>query len=82
MEHVIPPSDAPHAPAGSAPGCPPPHPPGTPVAVVVAEMLDRSLDYRAPACGVAEGALVEVPLGPRRVLGCVWGPASGEILLA
>ena len=78
MEHVIPPSDAPHAPAGSAPGCPPPHPPGTPVAVVVAEMLDRSLDYRAPACGVAEGALVEVPLGPRRVLGCVWGPASGE----
>lgn len=74
MEHVIPPSGA----AASPPGAPRCHPPGTPVAVVVAEMLDRSLDYLAPACGVAEGALVEVPLGPRRVLGCVWGLAAGD----
>lgn len=50
---------------------------GTPVAVVTAEGLDRLLDYRAPAGGVAPGDLVEVPLGPRRVLGAVWGEGQG-----
>jgi len=54
-------------------------PPGAPVAVVVTEMLDRVLDYRAPAGGARPGDLVEVPLGPRRVLGCVWGPAEGAV---
>ncbi|HVL19829.1 MAG TPA: primosomal protein N', partial [Amaricoccus sp.] len=53
--------------------------PGTPVAVVTAEGLDRLLDYRAPEGGVGAGDLVEVPLGPRRVLGAVWGEAAGGI---
>ncbi len=53
--------------------------PGTPVAVVTAEGLDRLLDYRAPEGGVGAGDLVEVPLGPRRVLGAVWGEAVGGI---
>ncbi len=47
--------------------------PGTPVAVVVEGGLDRPLDYRAPAGGVRAGDLVEVPLGPRRLIGLVWG---------
>ncbi len=48
------------------------------VAVVTAEGLDRVLDYLAPPEGVSTGNLVEVPLGPRRVLGCVWGPGRGD----
>ena len=36
------------------------------------------LDYRAPEGGVALGQLVTVPLGPRRVMGVVWGPGQGE----
>lgn len=51
--------------------------PGEPVAVVTADGLDRFLDYRAPASGARAGDLVEVPLGPRRVLGLVWGEAQG-----
>lgn len=54
-------------------------PEGTPVAVVTDSGLDRFLDYIAPPGGAMLGALVEVPLGPRRVLGCVWGPAEGEV---
>src|ERR687895_1810234 len=51
--------------------------PGAPVAVVTAEGLDRPLDYRAPSTGARPGDFVEVPLGPRRVLGVVWGGAEG-----
>ena len=51
--------------------------PGEPVSVLTAEGLDRRLDYRAPAGGARAGDLVEVPLGPRRVLGAVWGPGEG-----
>ncbi len=51
--------------------------PGEPVAVVTAEGLDRALDYRAPEGGVAAGDFVLAPLGPRRVLGVVWGPGTG-----
>ncbi|MDP5308180.1 primosomal protein N' [Paracoccus spongiarum] len=36
------------------------------------------LDYLAPEGGVRQGALVLVPLGPRRVLGLVWGPGAGD----
>ncbi|AXC48510.1 primosomal protein N' [Paracoccus suum] len=36
------------------------------------------LDYLAPEGGVALGQLVVVPLGPRRVMGCVWGPGAGD----
>jgi primosomal protein N' (replication factor Y) len=50
---------------------------GEPVAVATAEGLDRLLDYRAPAGGAAPGDFVAVPLGPRRVLGVVWGPGTG-----
>ncbi len=53
--------------------------PGAPVAVLTAEGLDRLLDYRAPAGGVRLGAFVEVPLGPRRVLGVVWGAGEGGV---
>ncbi|WP_407929358.1 primosomal protein N' [Jannaschia marina] len=54
------------------------HPPGTPVAVLTTQPLDRALDYRAPAEGVEDGAYVEVPLGPRKVLGVVWGTGTGD----
>ena len=48
------------------------------VGVLTAEPLDRVLDYKAPAGGCWLGAFVEVPLGPRRVLGVVWGPGRGD----
>jgi primosomal protein N' (replication factor Y) len=51
--------------------------PGVPVAVLTAEPIGRPLDYRAPEEGCCTGAFVEVPLGPRRVIGVVWGPAEG-----
>ncbi len=44
---------------------------------MTAQPLDRALDYKAPEGGVFEGAFVEVPLGPRKVLGVVWGPGEG-----
>jgi primosomal protein N' (replication factor Y) len=47
------------------------------IAVLTAQPLDRALDYKAPEGGVFEGAFVEVPLGPRKVLGVVWGPGEG-----
>jgi primosomal protein N' (replication factor Y) len=52
--------------------------PGERVAVVVEGGLDRLLDYRAPEGGARPGDLVEVPLGPRRVLGAVWGAGDGR----
>lgn len=51
--------------------------PGALVAVLTTQPVGRTLDYRAPEGGCAVGDLVEVPLGPRRVLGCVWGPGEG-----
>lgn len=54
------------------------HPPGSPVGVLTTQPLDRALDYRAPEGGVEDGAYVEVPLGPRKVLGVVWGEAAGD----
>ncbi len=53
--------------------------PGDPVAVLTTQPLDRTLDYRAPEGGCATGDFVEVPLGPRRVLGVVWGPGEGGV---
>ncbi|WOI56430.1 primosomal protein N' [Palleronia sp. LCG004] len=50
---------------------------GALVSVLTTQPLDRPLDYRAPEGGCREGAFVEVPLGPRRVLGVVWGPGAG-----
>lgn len=50
---------------------------GDRVAVLTAQPLDRLLDYRAPEGGCFRGAFVEVPLGPRKVLGVIWGPGAG-----
>jgi primosomal protein N' (replication factor Y) len=52
------------------------------VAVLTAEPLDRLLDYKAPEGGVFAGAFVMVPLGPRRVLGVVWGVVAGGFDIA
>ncbi|WP_112321199.1 primosomal protein N' [Oceanibium sediminis] len=51
--------------------------PGALVAVLTSEPLDRFLDYKAPEGGVFEGQFVRVPLGPRKVIGVVWGPGEG-----
>ncbi|ANP37909.1 primosome assembly protein PriA [Phaeobacter gallaeciensis] len=48
------------------------------MAVLTTQPLDRLLDYRAPEGGCFLGAYVEVPLGPRKVLGVVWGPGAGD----
>ena len=47
------------------------------VSVLTTQPLDRLLDYKAPVGGCFEGAFIEVPLGPRKVLGVVWGPGEG-----
>ncbi|MCC5957079.1 MAG: primosomal protein N' [Natronohydrobacter sp.] len=52
---------------------------GTPCGVLTAEPLGRPLDYLAPEGGAWLGAFVEVPLGPRRVIGVVWGAAEGIV---
>ena len=48
------------------------------VAVLTSQPLDRVLDYKAPEGGCWQGAFVEVPLGPRKVLGVVWGAGAGN----
>ncbi len=50
---------------------------GARVAVLTTQPLDRLLTYRAPAGGCWQGAFVEAPLGPRKVMGVVWGPGEG-----
>ena len=52
------------------------------VGVLTTQPLDRLLDYKAPEGGCWLGAFVEVPLGPRRVLGVVWGAGRGDFDLA
>ncbi len=51
---------------------------GALVGVLTTQPLDRVLDYRAPEGGCWLGAYVEVPLGPRKVLGVIWGPGRGD----
>ncbi len=51
---------------------------GALVGVLTPEPIDRLLDYRAPEGGCWLGAFVEVPLGPRKVLGVVWGAGRGD----
>ncbi|MDX2484822.1 MAG: primosomal protein N' [Pseudodonghicola sp.] len=48
------------------------------VAVRSTQPLDRTLDYRAPEGGCVLGDFVEVPLGPRKVPGVIWGPGLGD----
>jgi len=55
---------------------------GSLVGVLTPEPIDRVLDYRAPEGGCWLGAFVEVPLGPRKVLGVVWGEGKGDYDLA
>jgi len=47
------------------------------ISVLTAQPIDRALDYKAPEGGCLTGAFVEVPLGPRKVLGIVWGRGEG-----
>ena len=59
---------------------------GDRVGVVLTEAFGRSglamLDYLAPEGGCGTGDFVEVPLGPRRVLGVIWGQGDGGFDLA
>ena len=55
---------------------------GTLVSVLTTQPLGRALDYKAPEGGCHLGAFVEVPLGPRKVLGVVWGPGKGDYDIA
>ncbi len=55
---------------------------GDRVAVLTTQPLDRLLDYKAPEGGCFRGAFVEVPLGPRKVLGVVWGAGAGDFDIA
>ena len=48
------------------------------VGVLTTEPINRFLDYYAPIGGVSVGDFVEVNLGPRKVIGCVWSKGSGD----
>jgi primosomal protein N' (replication factor Y) len=56
---------------------------GESVGVVLTQSMGQALgpmlDYLAPQGGCILGDFVEVPLGPRRVLGVVWSAAKGTI---
>lgn len=50
------------------------------VAVLLPLPLREAYDYRVPdGMELAAGDYVEVPLGPRRVVGVVWGPGGGGV---
>lgn len=53
------------------------YPHGHRIAVLTQEPVGV-LDYLAPEGGVRLGQLVMVPLGPRRVMGAVWGDGVGD----
>jgi primosomal protein N' (replication factor Y) len=48
------------------------------IGVLTCEPIGRVLDYLAPEGGCGDGDFLEVPLGPRKVLGVVWGPGTGD----
>jgi primosomal protein N' (replication factor Y) len=48
------------------------------IGVLTTQPLDRCLDYKAPQGGCLTGNFVEVPLGPRKVMGVVWGAGEGR----
>ena len=48
------------------------------VSVLTTQPIDRLLDYKAPKEGVKLGSYVEVPLGPRKVIGVVWCKGKGD----
>ena len=47
------------------------------VGVLTTEPINRVLDYYSPGGGCRLGDFVEVFLGPRKVLGCVWSKGIG-----
>ncbi|WP_108257863.1 primosomal protein N' [Mangrovicoccus ximenensis] len=53
-------------------------PAGARISVLTTQPLDRLLDYKAPEGGCRTGDFVEVPLGPRKILGVVWGEGGGD----
>ena len=55
-----------------------PFPEGAPIGVLTAEPVGL-LDYLAPEGGVMRGQVVVVPLGPRRVMGVVWGAGQSGL---
>jgi primosomal protein N' (replication factor Y) len=57
------------------------YPQGARIAVLTQEVVGV-LDYLAPEGGLRLGQLVMVPLGPRRVMGLVWGPGRGDFDMA
>ena len=46
--------------------------------MLTTQPLGKPLDYKVPDGGCHLGAFVEVPLGPRKVIGVVWGPGQGD----
>ena len=52
------------------------------IGVLTCEPIGRVLDYLAPDGGCGDGDFLEVPLGPRKVLGVVWGKGEGSFDLA
>ena len=51
---------------------------GETVSVLTAQPVNRVLDYVLSECSVQAGSFVEVPLGPRAVIGVAWGPGQGQ----
>ena len=52
----------------------------TTLAVLLPLPLAGAYDYRAdPALGLVPGDFVVVPLGPREIVGVVWGAAAGDV---
>ncbi len=49
------------------------------ISVLSTQPPDRLLDYRAPEGGCHAGSFLEVPLGPRKVIGVVWGAGQGGL---
>ncbi len=52
---------------------------GALVAVLTSLPIDKPLDYRAPPGGVRVGDFVEASIGPRKTVGVVWGPGTGDV---
>ncbi|MEE9452955.1 MAG: primosomal protein N' [Paracoccaceae bacterium] len=55
---------------------------GALVSVLTAEPVNRFLDYKACEGGAHLGDFVMVPLGPRKVIGVIWGAGSGQFDVA
>lgn len=50
------------------------------VSVMVSVAVDRPYSYRVPeGMSVARGSIVQVPLGPRKVVGVVWGEPQDKV---